>query len=85
VVLAAAYVLRLLQKLIWADCDGIYCLPVHAGDGSYVTLSDLGRREICLLALLAIPVLWIGFYPAPLLDIMGCSVENLLNSWPQVP
>jgi len=85
VVLAAAYILRLLQKLIWADCDGIYCLPIHAGDGSYVTVSDLGKREICLLVVLALPVLWIGFYPGPLLDIMGCSVENLLRHWPQVP
>lgn len=85
VVLSAAYMLRLLQKLIWADCDGIYCLPVYAGDGFYVTVSDLTVREWCLMAVLAVPVVWIGFYPGPLLDIMGCSVEQLLHHWPQLP
>jgi len=84
-VLSAAYMLRLLQKLIWADCDGIYCLPVHAGDGFYVTVSDLTVREWSMMAVLAVPVVWIGLYPGPLLDIMGCSVEHLLQYWPQVP
>ncbi len=78
VVLGAAYMLRLLQKLIWADCDGVYCLPVHAGDGFYVTLRDLSAREWCLMAVLAAPVVWVGLYPGPLLDIMNCSVEHLL-------
>jgi NADH-quinone oxidoreductase subunit M len=85
VVLAAAYMLRLLQKLIWADSDGIYCLPVHAGDGFYVTLSDLSAREFCLMACLAIPVLWVGLYPGPLLEIMNCSVDNLLQYLPHAP
>ncbi|MBM4310617.1 MAG: NADH-quinone oxidoreductase subunit M [Deltaproteobacteria bacterium] len=85
VVLAAAYMLRLLQKLIWADCDGIYCLPVHAGDGFYVTVSDLSIREWCLMAVLAVPVLWVGLYPAPLLEIMSCSVDSLLQYLPHAP
>lgn len=78
VVLSAAYMLRLLQKMIWADSDGHYVLPIHAGDGSYVKLFDVNSRELLMLLLLAVFVFWIGLNPAPLLAVIDCSIENLV-------
>ena len=42
-------------------------------------LSDVNRREFIVLAALAAAVLLIGLWPAPLLEVMGPSVENLLD------
>jgi NADH-quinone oxidoreductase subunit M len=66
VVLAAAYMLRLLQKIAWG------------GEGN-PTFIDLNLREIIYLAPLAWFVLWIGFSPGPFLDIMHASVDHLLQ------
>jgi NADH-quinone oxidoreductase subunit M len=66
VVLAAAYMLRLLQKIAWGE----------KGDSH---LSDMNLREIVYLAPLAMFVLWIGFAPAPFLDIMHATVNHLVE------
>ena len=66
VVLAAAYMLRLLQKIAWGK----------EGDSH---LSDMNLREIVYLAPLAMFVLWIGFAPAPFLDIMHATVNHLVE------
>ena len=42
-------------------------------------LGDIQVRETFFLTLLAIFVLLIGLWPAPLLDVMHVSVENLLR------
>jgi NADH-quinone oxidoreductase subunit M len=76
-VLAAAYMLRLLQKMIWADADG-HGLP-EADRNKERTLWDLDLRETATLGLLALLVFWIGFYPKPLLTIMDRSVAHLLE------
>jgi NADH-quinone oxidoreductase subunit M len=43
------------------------------------TTWDLDAREVVALLSLAVLVLWIGFYPMPLLNIMNASVEHLLQ------
>ncbi len=42
-------------------------------------LTDLNAREFLMLALLAIPVLWMGVYPKPFTDVMQVSVTELLR------
>jgi len=72
-ILAAAYMLRLVQKMVWADSDG----HIHHGEKSH--LSDLNFRETATLAFLAIFVFWIGFHPAPFLKVMDASTTHLLE------
>ncbi|HEX9023606.1 MAG TPA: NADH-quinone oxidoreductase subunit M [Geobacteraceae bacterium] len=79
-VLAAAYMLRLLQKMIW-DKSGC---PGHGGHGhdheeSAHAPADLDMREWATLAFLTFFVLWIGFQPRPLLNMMDKSVNHLLS------
>ena len=68
-VLAAAYMLRMLQKVVWGGENN--------PDQSYLT--DLSVREIITLAPLLLFVLWIGLKPAPFLDVMHTSVSNLIQ------
>ncbi|RUM39065.1 MAG: NADH-quinone oxidoreductase subunit M, partial [Desulfobulbus sp.] len=68
-VLAAAYMLRMLQKIIWGGVDN--------PDQSY--LSDLNFREIITLAPFLIFVFWIGLSPQPFLDLIHTSVIHLLE------
>ena len=42
-------------------------------------LTDLNAREFCMLAVLAIAVLWMGLYPKPITDVMHVSVTELLK------
>ncbi len=42
-------------------------------------LEDLNKREFLLLGVLAIAVLWMGLYPAPVTDAMQTSVKQLLT------
>jgi NADH-quinone oxidoreductase subunit M len=72
-ILAAAYMLRLVQKMVWADSDG----HLHPGDRSQ--LFDLNLRETATLMFLAIFVFWIGFHPTPLLNVMDTSTAHLLE------
>jgi NADH-quinone oxidoreductase subunit M len=84
-ILAAAYMLRLLQSMVWADSDGHgHHDDSHGdghghGEGHGHILKDLNAREIGTLSFLTIFVFWIGFYPAPLLEVMDVSVTQLLD------
>ena len=68
-VLAAAYMLRMLQKIIWGGTNN--------PDQSY--LVDLSFREIITLTPFLIFVFWIGLGPQPFIDLMHTSVANLLD------
>jgi len=70
-VLAAAYMLRMLQKVAWGGVNN----PDHKANG----LVDLNLREIITLAPLLIFVFWIGFGPQPFLEVMHTSVAHLLE------
>ena len=72
-ILAAAYMLRLVQKMVWADSDG----HMHHGDKSH--LFDLNFRESATLAFLTVFVFWIGLNPEPLLKVMDTSTTHLLQ------
>jgi proton-translocating NADH-quinone oxidoreductase, chain M len=68
-VLAAAYMLRMLQKVVWGGTAN--------PDQSYLT--DLGVREIVVLAPFLLFVFWIGLGPQPFLDLMRTSIGSLLD------
>jgi len=68
-VLSAAYSLWMYKRVIF----GAVANPVVS------QLHDIDGREILALALLAVAVLWIGVYPAPMIDAMHTSVDSLLT------
>ena len=74
--LSAAYMLRLIRRVALGPAVEIGAQP----------LWDIDGREIAGILPLAIFVIWIGFYPAPFLDIMGPSLDHLLvTSHPSAP
>jgi NADH-quinone oxidoreductase subunit M len=42
-------------------------------------LEDLNKREFAIMSILAFAVIFVGFYPAPFLEVMHTSVANLLE------
>jgi NADH-quinone oxidoreductase subunit M len=68
VVLAAAYNLRMLQRVAYGGTRN----PDHSA------LKDLGAREILTLAPLLVLVFWIGLNPRPFTRVLRASVENLV-------
>lgn len=67
-ILAAAYMLRMLQKVIWGGVDN----PKQK-------LNDLNGREMVILAPFLLFVFWIGLGPEPFLSVMHTSVAHLLE------
>ncbi len=70
-ILAAAYMLRMLQKIIWGGTDN--------PDQSWLT--DLNAREIVTLAPFLFFVFWIGLGPQPFINMMHTSVLHLLQQF----
>jgi len=68
VVLAAAYMLRMLQKVAYGGTRN----PDHS------QVKDLCGREILTLAPLLVFVFWIGLHPEPFTRVMQASVQHLL-------
>ncbi len=46
-------------------------------------LTDITSREIIVLTILAIAVLWLGVYPLPLTELMHVTVDDLLIHFAQ--
>jgi len=59
----AAYSLRVIGRL---------CLP-----GEAMTLADMTRTETAAAAILALAILWLGLWPAPLLNLVAGGVGQL--------
>jgi len=68
-VLGAAYTLWMYKRVVF----GAVASPAVAA------LADLERRELLILAVLAALVLLVGVWPAPLVDVMTPTLENLLS------
>ena len=68
-ILGAAYTLWMYKRVVFGEV---------ANEG-VAGLDDVNPREFIVLAALAAAVLLIGLWPAPLLEVMGPSVENLLD------
>jgi NADH-quinone oxidoreductase subunit M len=74
-ILAAAYMLRLVQKMVWADSDG----HAHPDKEGSPVLTDMNLREIVTLSFLLFFVFWIGLNPKPVLNVMDTSVAHLVE------
>jgi NADH-quinone oxidoreductase subunit M len=42
-------------------------------------LEDINRREFLVLGILALVVLLLGVWPAPLLEVMNATVDHLIQ------
>jgi NADH-quinone oxidoreductase subunit M len=68
-VFGAAYTLWMYKRVIFGE----------VGNRHVAELSDANARELLVLGLLAIAVLWLGLHPAPFTEIMHASVSELLK------
>jgi NADH-quinone oxidoreductase subunit M len=68
-ILGAAYTLWLVKRVIWGD----------VGNDGVASLKDLNAREFVVLATLALAVLLVGLWPAPLLEVMRPTLEHLVE------
>src|SRR6266481_2738465 len=68
-VFGAAYTLWMVKRVIFGG----------VGNRHVAELTDANARELLVLGLLAIAVLWLGVHPAPFTEIMHASVSELLK------
>jgi NADH-quinone oxidoreductase subunit M len=66
-VLGAAYTLWLVKRVIYGE----------VANDKVAALKDLNGREFLVLGALAVAVLLVGLWPAPLLDVMRASTQHL--------
>jgi len=71
VVLGATYMLWLYRRVIFGVLE----------KENLKAILDLSPREIAIFAPLIVLVLWMGIYPAPFLDAMAASVEQLIANY----
>ena len=69
VILAAAYMLWLYRRVIFGKLV----------NDELKKMVDLNLSEIIILWSLAIPIIFFGFYPEPLLNTVEVSVNNLIE------
>ncbi len=68
-ILGAAYTLWLVKRVVWGD----------VGNDGVASLKDVNRREFAVLSVLAVSVLLLGLWPAPLLEVMRPTIELLVQ------
>ena len=68
-VLGAAYTLWMVKRVIYGD----------VANRNVADLKDLNGREFIVLGILALAVLLVGLWPAPLVEIMSVTVSQLLE------
>ncbi|MDC3079842.1 NADH-quinone oxidoreductase subunit M [Rhodospirillaceae bacterium] len=71
VVLGAAYMLYVYRRIIFGKLE----------KENLMSISDLSYREIIIFVPLVLLVFWMGVYPAPFLDVMSVSVDNLITNF----
>ena len=68
-ILGAAYTLWMVKRVLYGE----------VANDKVAELEDLNMREFIVLAVLAISVLLLGLWPAPLVDMMNTSIEQLIQ------
>ena len=68
-VMGAAYTLWLVKRVIFGD----------VGNDGVAALQDIDKREGLVLVILALAVLLLGVWPAPLVESMDATLTNLLG------
>ena len=68
-VLGAAYTLWMVKRVIYGE----------VANDNVAELEDLNIREFAVLAVLAVAVLLIGLWPAPLVEMMNVTIDQLIQ------
>ena len=68
-ILGAAYTLWMFKRVIFGEVRNS-----HVAE-----LTDINARETSILVVLALAVLALGIWPAPLLNTMHASIDHLLE------
>jgi NADH-quinone oxidoreductase subunit M len=71
VILGAAYMLWLTKRVIFGNTN----------NDDIKKLVDINKLETLMLVTLGVLVILFGFYPAPLLDTLNVSVNNLISNY----
>jgi NADH-quinone oxidoreductase subunit M len=67
-ILAAAYTLWMIKRVVFGPVTG----------SQVAGMRDLNRRELVVLGSLAAAVLFLGLWPAPLIDVMEPTIRSLV-------
>ena len=70
VIIGAAYMLWLYKRVFFGDLT----------NSDLKKMIDLNKSEIIILTCLAIPTLFFGFYPEPLINTIEVSISNLIET-----
>ncbi|HEY5763939.1 MAG TPA: NADH-quinone oxidoreductase subunit M [Rhodocyclaceae bacterium] len=68
-VLGAAYTLWMVKRVVYGE----------VANEKVEALEDLNARELIVLGVLAVSVLLLGLWPAPLVEMMDASIEQLVQ------
>ncbi len=68
-VLGAAYTLWMIKRVVYGE----------VANDNVAALQDLNAREFIVLGILALSVLLVGLWPAPLVDMMETSIQQLIG------
>jgi NADH-quinone oxidoreductase subunit M len=71
VILGAAYMLWLYKRVVFGKLI----------NEDLKSMIDLNRSEYFILVCLAVPTLFFGFYPDPLINTIEVSVKDLINMY----
>jgi NADH-quinone oxidoreductase subunit M len=74
VILGATYMLYLYRRVVYGE--------LTRDDAR--AMVDLEPREVAIFAPLVVAVMWMGIYPAAVLDVMNVSVDKLLTQYQPV-
>ncbi|MBL3526860.1 MAG: NADH-quinone oxidoreductase subunit M [gamma proteobacterium endosymbiont of Lamellibrachia anaximandri] len=68
-IIGAAYTLWMIKRVLFGD----------VANDNVATLEDMNSRELIVLGTLAVAVMVLGLWPAPLVEVMDASIANLLQ------
>jgi NADH-quinone oxidoreductase subunit M len=68
-ILGAAYTLWMVKRVYYGE----------VANDHVAKLNDLDRREFAVLGILAVSVLIVGVWPAPLIDMMNATIDQLVE------
>ncbi|MDJ0738835.1 MAG: NADH-quinone oxidoreductase subunit M [Gammaproteobacteria bacterium] len=68
-IVGAAYTLWMVKRVVYGE----------VGSDKVAALEDINKREAFVLTSLAVAVLVLGIWPAPLIEVMDVSIENLVR------
>ena len=71
VILGAAYILWMYKRVVFGKLTNV----------DLKKMVDLNKSELFILSCLAIPILFFGFYPEPLINTIEVSIKDLIQMY----